>query len=240
VRRGRRSPPVSEWGPVSGQGERWPQLRQDVEASRDAYVAARDVVFHSNPAEWCTCGLKPTGACCVCGFPACDRHGALLDDVFLCGTHWHERKQENEAAMAWAAAERERDRQARVAAEAARREARRAAAAKVEVKRRAHEVKVKTNAAKYPKPQQFYMVELGKINAELEMIDRKLERKLAPSRFSAPLHVTLFLGKILAKSRKSTLSSKKAVLLPALGCGSDCEFRCRFIPHRYRPRVSPL
>lgn len=64
-------------------------------------------------AERCGCGMYAVGACRVCETAVCGQHGATLDDQFLCGTHWHQRSQENEARRQRETAERERERMIR-------------------------------------------------------------------------------------------------------------------------------
>jgi hypothetical protein len=177
----------------------------------------------------------------------------------------HQAQQAAQAELAKAELIRQQAAQAAVAQRLA---AQRAAEAKAAADKRGwHEAKVKANAARYPKPQPFYVGELREVNAQLSKIDRELERKVGP-RTSTPvlliffrtawiitlaawltsgmtppgdrtsiIAVFLILGFFwfggarlllgsLVKSKKSSLDTRRAALLEAVGCGSRCEFGC--------------
>lgn len=71
-----------------GQGEHGPQVHQESEAHRDAYIAGGDqFVFHANTTVQCSCGIYAAGVCRVCGVPLCSRHGWSVEELFLCGAH---------------------------------------------------------------------------------------------------------------------------------------------------------
>lgn len=69
------------------------EVRQEVRADRDTYVAGRDqYVIISAITGRCGCGIYAVGACAVCDRPVCGKHGASFNDVFLCGAHLRERE----------------------------------------------------------------------------------------------------------------------------------------------------
>ena len=77
------------------------------QVGRDSYVAGRDqYVIHPEGARQCKCGIYAVGACRECGLPMCSRHGASLNDVFLCSTHWQGQQQTDEVAQEGTASER--------------------------------------------------------------------------------------------------------------------------------------
>jgi hypothetical protein len=69
--------------------------------------------FGGQAAGRCGCGMYAVGACRVCDMAVCGSHGATFDGEYLCGVHWHEKRQENEARQRHEAAELERDRELR-------------------------------------------------------------------------------------------------------------------------------
>ncbi len=213
---------------------------------------------------WYQCGREYQEGTGQAGQSSCAEHGLFAVGVCtrcrmnpICGDCQRRTCSTCREAEAAAAAERKR-----VASE--RQLTAQAAAAQQETERqRVHDARVGANAARYPRPPEWYELELEDIQADLAKTEKILNPRMStpfvekfmrgmvafvcltwivsgmtPASARIPIGAMFLVVGFLsfggvrllrvtaAKSRKARLLDRMGEVVPAIGCGSDCEFGC--------------